>query len=456
MIGLFIANPATAVGNPRHGSSVSSGGSRRSRMATRMRRRVRRSNPWKGDKRGHKRAAQLGWAYRRSRKDPWAYLRAKGVTPADWRKYRGRHRAAKSKRHHRIKVVRGIGVLNNPGRKGSYRAFVSRVAARYSGLKGPALFRKAGKMWRSNAEAGSVYYNKRRGRRRSRRNASNPRRSVRRSRRASRRRSARRNPVLPYLAYNSRRGRKRSRRASRRSYRRNSVLPYAAFNSAVAGPLAAVRDAFETVIDVEFWKETVFPMGAGFIGGQFAGGLVYGLMEKVVGADKVAGAGWMPSAARIGSRAAGGALLSGLAYVVTKNKDLAGKVLAGGLVAVLASVIQEVFGKDVYDKMTGMSGFIGGMSADLTEELKSRIAASVRGEIARAESGVHGDAGVSAFVTTQDIAPAPRLGPGPRVGEMGSFVTSEALTAAPHPGMDAPVVADLNSFSDSLADMMLV
>jgi len=35
-------------------------------------------------------------------------------------------------------------------------------------------------------------------------------------------------------------------------------------------------------------------------------------------------------------------------------------------------------------------------------------------------------------------------------------VTSEALTAAPHPGMDAPVVADLNSFSDSLADMMLV
>jgi len=447
MIGLFIANPATTVGNPRHGSSVSSGGSRRSRMATRMRRRVRRSNPWKGDKRGHKRAAQLGWAYRRSRKDPWAYLRAKGVTPADWRKYRGRHHAARSKRHRRIKVIRGIGVLNNPGRKGSYRSFVKRVAAKYRGLKGPALFRKAGAMWRNNAEAGSVYYNKRR------------KATHRRSRKATRRRSrraSRRNPVLPYLAYNPRRGRKRSRRASRRSYRRNSVLPYAAFNSAVAGPLAAVRDAFETVIDVEFWKETVFPMGAGFIGGQFAGGLVYGLAEKVLGADKISGAGWMPSAARIGSRAAGGALLSGLAYVVTKNKDLAGKVLAGGLVAVLASVIQEVFGKDVYDKMTGMSGFIGDMSADLTEELKSRIAASVRGEIARAESGVHGDAGVSAFVTTQDIAPAPRLGPGPRVGEMGSFVTSEALTAAPHPGNDAPVVADLNSFSDSLADMMLV
>lgn len=449
MIGLFIANPATTVGTPRHGSSVSSGGSRRSRMATRTRRRVRRSNPWKGDKRGHKRAAQLGWAYRRSRKDPWAYLRAKGVTPADWRKYRGRHHAARSKRHHRIKVIRGIGVMNNPGRKGSYRTFVKKVAARYRGLKGPALFRKAGKMWRGNAEAGSVYYNRRR-------------KSTRRVRKASRRRSrraSRRNPVLPYLAYNPRRGRKRSRRssrrASRRMFRHNSVLPYAAFNAA-AGPLAIVGDAFRTVIDVEFWKETVFPMGAGFIGGQFAGGLVYGLAEKVLGADKIAGAGWMPSAARIGSRAAGGALLSGLAYLVTKNKDLSSKVLAGGLVAVLASVIQEVFGKDVYDKMTGMSGFIGGMSADLTEELKSRIAASVRGEIARAESGVHGDAGVSAFVTTQDIAPAPRLGPGPRVGEMGSFVTSEALTAAPHPGMDAPVVADLNSFSDSLADMMLV
>jgi hypothetical protein len=418
-------------------------------MATRTRRRVRRSNPWKGDKRGHKRAALLGWAYRRSLKDPWAYLRAKGVTPADWRKYRGRHGAAK-RQHHRIKRVRGIGALNNPRRgRGAYRAFVKGVARKYRGLKGPALFRKAGKMWRSNqALPGAVYFNRKRRKSGSRRRKATHRRS---------RRASRRNSILPYLAWNPRRrhARRATRRASRRSYRRNPVLPYAAFNPA-GGPLAAVRDAFTTVIDVDFWKETIFPMGAGFIGGQFAGGLVYGLVEKVVGADKVSGSGWMPSAARIGSRAAGGALLSGLAYIVTKNKDLAGKVLAGGLVAVLASVIQEVFGSDVYNKMTGMSGFVGGMSADLTQELKSRIAESVRGEIARAEAGVHGDAGVSAFVTTQDIAPAPRLGPGPRVGEMASFVTSEALTSAPHPGYDAPVVADLNSFSDSLADMMLV
>jgi hypothetical protein len=221
-------------------------------------------------------------------------------------------------------------------------------------------------------------------------------------------------------------------------------------------PIAIVKEAFGTLLDVNFWKESVLPMGVGFIGGQFAGGLVYGLAEKVLGSDKVSGSGIVPTAARVGSRAAGGALLSGLAYFITKDRDLAGKVLAGGLVAVLAAVIQEVFGQDVYNKMTGMAGYVGDMSADLTEELKNRIAESVRGEIARAESGVQGDAGVSAFVTTQDLAPAPNLGPGPRVGEMGSFVTSEALSTAPHPGSEAPVVADLSAFSDSLADMMLV
>ena len=444
MIGLFIANPATNVANPRHRSPVFNGGQRRRAMPRLRSRRYRTVNPWKGDVRGHRKAALLGWAYRRSRKDPWAYLRAKGVTPADWRKYRGRHKVAKAKRHHRIKVVRGIGVLNNP-RRSSYRSFVRGVAARYRGLKGPALFRKAGKLWRSNQTLpGTVFFdNRKRSRkaRRSRRAAADNRRRGRRSRRYSR------NAVLPFMAWNP-------RRRSRRGARRNAILPYAAFNPA-AGPLAAVGDAFQSLIDVDFWKETVFPMGAGFIGGQFAGGLVYGLMEKVVGSDKVSGSGFVPGLARVGSRAAGGALLSGLAYLVTKDRDLAGKVLAGGLVAVLASVIQEVFGKDVYDKMTGMSGFIGDMSADLTEELKGRIAESVRGEIARAEAGVHGD-GVSAFVTTQDIAPAPMLGPGPRVGGMDAFVTSEALSTAPHPGGETPVVADLSAFSDSLADMMLV
>jgi hypothetical protein len=207
-------------------------------------------------------------------------------------------------------------------------------------------------------------------------------------------------------------------------------------------------EGFQAMVEPQFWTQTIFPLGAGFIAGQFVGGLVYGLAEKVVGADKISGTGFVPSLARVGSRAAGSALVSGLAYIVTKDRDIAGKVLAGGLVAVLASVIQEVFGLETYSKITGMSG-IGDMAADLTSELKARIAESVRGEIARAEQG----GPMSAFVSTQDLAPAPRLGQGP---QMGAFVTAEELRTAPQPGSNAPAVADLKDFSDEFSDMMLI
>lgn len=240
----------------------------------------------------------------------------------------------------------------------------------------------------------------------------------------------------------------------RRGYRRNPVLPYASFNEAADdNPLAGVMAAAKQTISVDFWTDTVLPLGAGFVGSQFAGGVVLSLSQKLFGEQT----GIMGSVQRIGSRMLGSVAVSAVALMLPlvksprKRRDIAGKVLAGGLVSVLAAIIMEVFGKDTYEKMTGMEDF-DALGADLTKELKERIAQSVRGEIARAEAGL--PVGSSAFVTTQDLAPAPQLGPGMRVGDMGAFVTTQDLQTAPT--AEAPMVADLSAFSDSFQDMMLV
>lgn len=429
-------------------------------MARTKVRRARR-NLWRRDRAGHKSAAHIGWGYRSDRKrgprPVMRYLSAAGLSGAALRKYRkGRKTSAKTLLRKRVIRKRRTGrpsqafktspFLVNRGRgrrAGSYAKFVG-AFARKTGMSGPSLMRSAARAWRGggarrnadpfpmlnrgarrNQIPGLVYFNrkgkKRRGRGRSRRNG----------------------PVLPYLAFENR-GRSR-----RRKYGRNGVLPYAAFNQGASNnPMEAVGEALETVIDVDFWKDTVLPMGAGFVGGQFVGGLVYGLIQKIGGAN-VTGSGALPAIARIGSKALGGAAVSALAFMVSKDRDVAGKVLAGGLVATLVQIITELFGKDTYSKITGMEGF-DDMAADLTDELKARIAQSVRGEIARAEGGAPA---VSAFVSTQDLAPAPHLGPGPRVGEMGSFVTTQELQTAPQ---EQPMVADLSAFSDGTADMMLV
>lgn len=239
------------------------------------------------------------------------------------------------------------------------------------------------------------------------------------------------------------------------------MLPYASFNHrANNNVLDVLGETLEQTISVDFWTETVIPMGAGFIGGQFVGGLIYGLVEKVVGED-VTGTGFVPTLARLGSRALGSAAVAGVAMFATKDSDVAGKVLAGGLVSVLAGIIQEIFGAETYAKITGMAD-LGSMAEGLTDELKERIADSVRSEIESAEGG---DPGTSSFVTTQNLVTAPDLGPGPRVGDggsMGSFVTSQELQTAPHfqeypqGGAEPPVVADVSAFSDSFADAMLV
>jgi len=377
------------------------------------------------------------------------YLAAAGLSPAALRKYRGARktkasvlltkRSARSRKSGRPRESFKVKpfLVNRGGRKvGSYARFVKSFHSR-TGMSGPSLMKAAGRAWRGGARRNILpaqmltnpvlpyaSFNKKRGRKG--------------------KRGGRRNPVLPYASFNKKRGRSR----------RNPVLPYASFNEGASeNPIAGIEAGLKQALSVNFWTETVLPLGAGFIGGQFVGGIAYSFISKLTGKTE----GTVGAIQRIGARALGSVAVSAVALMLPiKNKrsqrDIAGKVLAGGLVSVLAAILQELFGADTYSKMTGMSDFAD-IGQDITDELKNRIAESVRGEIARAESGIPN--GTSAFVSTQDLAPAPDLGPGPRVGEMGSFVSTQDLRTAPVAG-DQPMVADLSAFSDNFADMMLV
>lgn len=425
-----------------------------------------RYNPWpeggraktkaRRRKKAHSKAGHIGWSYRRDRKrgarSPMRYLAQAGLSRGALKKYRSARKTKPatllSKRTHR-KGNRGKRFITRPflvnrGRRaGSYARFVKAFSHR-SGLSGPALFRAAGRAYRGGGARrnGDPYpmtnNNRKRRGARARRNQIPGLVYYNRKRRKARK-GSRRNGVLPYLAFENRgrRGRGRSRR--------NGVLPYAAFNGrsgslTAKGIMGSFTDAFETIVTPDFWTGNVIPLGAGYIGAQFAGSMIYAFAEKTFGQSG--------PVVRIGATAVGAAVLSGIALLATKKADIATKVLAGGLVAVFAAILNAIVGAETYAKMTGMSGF-GGMAANLTEELKSKIAQSVQNEIANAEG--RGGA-VSAFVSTQDLQVSPHLGPGPA---MGSFVSTQELATAPVMG-GQPVVADLGDFSDSMADMALV
>lgn len=413
MLGLFIANPGRAA-NPRRGQKGRKTGARSKVMKRTY------GNPSPRQKKAKSRA-------KKKPRGAMAHLKAAGLTRAAVQKYRG----AKKTTPKRPKAKSSA--RKNPRRAGNYAKFVKSFHKR-TGLSGPNLMKAAGKAWRRNpgVSPGSVYYNQ----------LPTVRPLMNKGKGRKSKASGRKNPVLPYAAFN--RGKKP---------RRNPVLPYFAFENQPmaaaarsADPFSAVKGAIETTMKPKFWMRTVIPMGAGFVGGSFLGGLTYAGAQQLVGqAEGVGG-----SVQRVASRTLGAAGAGAVALLATKDADLSSKVLAGGLIAVVVQVIQEVFGIDTYEKITGMADFVGGVAQDLTEELKERIARSVRGEIEAAE-------GTAGFATTQDLQVAPQLGPGPRMGDVGSFVSTEALQTAPVAEKGgAPMVADLSAFSDSSLDMALV
>lgn len=441
-----------------------------------------RRNPWPKASKAHRDAALIGWGYRRDRKKKPAkamrYLSAAGLSRAALKKYRKARKTKSSillaKREKRKRktgaprqpYVRRPFLVNRARRNRRpnwYADFVKEFAHSHPGMKGPQLMRAASRAYRSGrgtsrrnpgVAPGSVYFNQmlptvrplqNRRRKKARRNIytsfGNKRRKrnrkgqfVRKNR--GRKRGYRRNPVLPYFAFE------------------NPVLPYAAFNPAIAAtadPLAAVQEAAELVVSSDFWLGTVLPMGAGFVGAQFVGGFVQAGVEKIVGPQT----GFLGSLQRIGSRALGGVGVSAVAVLATRDADLATKVLAGGLVSVFVQIIQELFGIDTYEKITGMAGMVSGIGADITADLKSKIARSVKQQIAAAEQGQAGIGAVNAFVSTQNLQTAPDLGPGPRVGGVGDFVQTQGLRTAPVES-GQPMVADMSAYSNEQMDALLI
>jgi len=241
------------------------------------------------------------------------------------------------------------------------------------------------------------------------------------------------NGVLPYMAFSNRR-----RKSGRRyGYRNNAVLPYMAYSN----PIDALTGTVGKLTDIELWTKTILPIAGGFVGAK----IVSYQAVKLIAPTGTQFTGLVKHGATLGA----GVLLSAGVGIVTKDTDMAAKVLAGGLVAFLGGLLDDLLGAD-YKKLSGMGDF-GSLADDLTDELKARISEGVRSQF---ESGGQ----VSSFVTQQDLNAAPRL---------GDFMTQQALRNATErlggpvqPGTMRPEggspLADLATFQDAMADGSLI
>jgi hypothetical protein len=422
---------------------------------------------WKSEGRAHAVAAKIGWTYRKYAADfrRFGSYAASGtkrgkhkgltITGRSLKMYRGARRTPLSRLEGRrewfkhkttrkatyagaMKKAKGrFGMLYNAS---SYQKFIGRAMKGKGGGRAAVRrrFLAAVSAWKRSKRGG-----------RSMDNAVLPISYANKKRRAKK---SRRNPLFRSRAsgrFQKRSSGKKLRRiggggwhANKRSYRNSPILPYTAYSN----PVAAITGTFKEMADVSMWTRTVLPISAGFIGTH----AVALMAVKFIAPAGTSFTGIVKHGSRLGSAA----LLSVAVGMVTKDSDMAAKVLAGGLVAVLGGVIADLIGPD-FTKATGL-GEMNDLADDLTEDLKARIAAGVRQQF----SGVGNDdddSSVSAFVTSEDLSRAPHL---------GDFVTSESLRKATV-GSDQPgragggppreqALAGLDTFQDALADGSLI
>lgn len=423
---------------------------------------------WKSEGRAHAVAAKIGWTYRKYARDFrkfGAYAaratkrgKHKGltITARSLKLYRKMRRTPLSRLEGRrewfkhkttpkktyagasSKAKRRFGMLYNAS---AYQKFIGRA------MKGKGGGRAA--VRRRFKAAVAAWKRMKRGK--GRRHDSNPVLPVSYSNRKRRKsRKHRSNPLFRTRSGRfGKRGARKLRRIGgggwhankrRRSYRNSPILPYTAYSN----PVAAITGTFKEMADVSMWTRTILPLTAGYLGTH----AVALMAVKMIAPAGTSFTGIVKHGARAGSAA----LLSAAVGLVTKDSDMAAKVLAGGLVAVLGGVLADLIGPD-FSKATGL-GEMNDLADDLTEDLKSRIAEGVRKQFANADDN---DGAVSAFVTAEDLSRAPRL---------GDFVTSEALKKATV-GSDMPgragggppreqALADLGTFQDALADGSLI
>jgi len=503
MIGLFVLNPPEAKARlpsrrwrPRS-FSINDKKKRRKRMfftanPRAKKRKVGARRGWWRDKYGHGFAAKIGWTYRKHPMGGSPMFRSaarpvgkrgknKGlsITERSLKSYRrGRKLSARAlearraryteKRRKTVKrrtymaatkrAKRHYGALLNRGAT-SYQKFVGKFirSRRVSGRAGArSAMRAAAKAWRSGRRSGrnpvlpmaltswndapSFQFNKKRrksGRKGKRHYAANRKRS-------RKGRKAHRNPVYRLssgkFAGRHYRGTRKLHRIKGGGWKANAILPYAAFNN----PVEAITGTFERLTEVDLWTETILPITGGFIGSK----IVSYQAVKMLAPAGTKFEGIVKHGATLGASI----LLSAGTGIVSKNPDMAAKVLAGGLVNFLGGVLDDLLGDSYKKAVSGMSG-MNDLADDLTDDLKRRIAAGVRQQIEGGDSG----GGVSAFVTQQDLNAAPRL---------GDFVTQQNLqmatagTGLPARAGGGPPrandLADLSTFQDALADGSLI
>ncbi len=212
--------------------------------------------------------------------------------------------------------------------------------------------------------------------------------SAKRPKKRATKRRARSNPVLP-ISYNRKRRKTRARR--------NPVLPIS-YNAYASNPAAAM-DVAKEVVSLNFWTETVLPLGVGFIGSRVASAQLSGILG-------VEAKGIAKHAVNI----AASAIVGGLGTMLV-NKKFGTAALAGGLVNAFYDILSDLIGGTEIGSAIGLKS---GLS-DLTENAKNEIAAGIRQSYQ----------GVSDYATAQDIAAAPHL------RGVADYATAQELAAAP-------------------------
>jgi hypothetical protein len=459
---------------------------------------AKRRKGWRDESRAHAVAAKIGWTYRKYAADfrRFGAHAARGTTRGkhrgltiserslgSYRKTRrtsvrrleGRrewykHRATKKRTYMGAvsRAKRKYGMLYN---KTAYQRFIGRMV---KGARGRAdarrRFRAAVKAWKRRKHNDNPVLPISYSNRKKRRHHSNAVLPISYSNRRKRRKGHRRNPLYRSASgrFARRGGRKLrrykgggwrsnplfrsksgryARRGSHRLHRirgggwhANGLLPYTAFSN----PVDAVMGTFAQITNVDVWTKTVLPITIGFIGTH---AVALGAVKMIAPAGTK-----FEGIVKHGARAASAIVLSAVTGIVTRDTDMAAKVLAGGLVALLGGVVADLIGPD-YTKATGL-GEMNDLADDLTEELKSRIAAGVRAQF----SDEGEDGSIGSFLTAQDLKKGTE--------RLGDFVTSQALQkATAGSGLPsragggpprAPETADLGTFQDALADGSLI
>jgi hypothetical protein len=388
--------------------------SRRKNMAVRTRRRKAagrrryRRNSWFRQSRDHAVAAKLGWAYQTRRRrrggKPRRYI-LKGIKPGGGigkrrlLHYRSIHKVAKRRKsarrliNFRIPMFgRRYKLVANKRRKSSRRRKymdnarrTRRRVARGAGGR----FVSKGKRSRRRYQKNWFVYNDNAPKRR--------RKSASRRRRSSRRRYQKNWFVYNDNAPKGRRKSRRSRRhASRRRYQKNSGSRYMR-NDMIGDAMETVQSVF----DVDFITGTALPAVAGFFGSRLVSGFVGGA---------VLGANYTGIARAIGNFVASG-LTGAIVGIVTKNPQMAGNVLLGGVINALAGVVRDLAGGlDVVKTTPALSSAFGLSGLGVHDDVRSAVEREVMREL-----------GVSDFLTAEQLSRSERV---------GDFLTSEQLGRA--------------------------